>query len=81
MRMKLWIKGDYLDAIKAAKIRKIVLHNPAQLSSKETVGETGHFNHKKVAAWYCEVAKCREGIGYPIGTLLFYQVDLKAEDQ
>ena len=72
--MELWIKGTCAEAIEASNKRGLILEYPTLMSFKETVGEVDDKDHMKVVEWYCESAECKEGIGYPAGTVLYYSI-------
>jgi hypothetical protein len=69
----LTIKGRIHAASKAAHERNIVLQ-AAELSSHgtETTAKCDELYRDAVLRWFAENAELIMGIGYPAGTLLFY---------
>lgn len=74
--MRLSIKGDEAEA--RAELMKRGIPATFVDVSKKTGGQCQSFwdtstdSIAAVQSWYCEPAVCAEGIGFPVGTLLFY---------
>lgn len=76
--MKLWVKGNILDAIMAARARGIVLTDFQEQTDYNTtvaeisLPETTPVYQEKVARWFGELATPEDGKGFPVGTLLYF---------
>lgn len=71
MKFRITIKGNSFEAEGAARKRGLVFSDVREVSCGQTTG-TVESSHLTLGYWLAEPAKCVEGIGFPSGTLLFY---------
>lgn len=73
--MRLWIKGNPVDAVRAASERNVPLLKVEPAPHKgETLAETDNQYAVQVIEWYGEHTPWDGDFGYPIGTLLLYRL-------